>query len=763
MNVERYRDFSGRLFARSLADRVPLSATFETTHRCPFECAHCFNRALSAATEPSEPELTLAEQIRILDELADMGCLWLLLTGGEPLARADFLELYIYAKKKGFLVTLFTNAALVNDFIADALAEFPPFRIEVSVYGHTPETFERVTGVPGSYDRARKGIGLLRARKLALSLKSVAMTLNCHEIRKMKHWCEKDLGLTFRFDALITPRLDCARDPLAVRLEAHDVLALDVADSERMESLRQALEAHEKERPDPERVSALYSCGAGLNSLSIDPFGKLTLCSQSRDPQWDLRRHTVKDGWRDFLRDVRQQKRSTASRCADCVLVAICGNCPANALLENGDVESPIEFQCEVAHLRGLAALGRIPPHGPCPHCLDGLDDLTAVVNEVTACASPVEMSDLPSGATHAGWLEEQPSAQEGLHIATDPSGGAHSRRSGAGLLQDRRHHRAGRIQLQHRDRRMLDHRVLSPGSALARAESRNRLALGIGGLTLVARTDEEGISFAADGARGLFVHPVPEPPDIELEVGWSADWSQPSGETLFRSGSLWTAYRHQDHDIEYRFVSPAYGTEPYKRAVFEPRFNRGRIELNSQVLLGRQHDPLEYPLDELALVGALAAGLGLQAHASCAIDDRGRGLLFVGASGAGKSTMARYWQRIGATILSDDRVIVRPAPAGFALHGTPWHGEERLADPGAAPLAAVFFLDKGASHRLEDLSAADAVARLLAASFVPPFVPSAIDFALGFLGELVRAVPCRRLVFALNDDVVDFVERSLD
>ena len=120
----------------------------------------------------------------MIDEIAAAGCLWLLYTGGEVFLRPDFLDIYTRAKGQGLLITLFTNATLITPEIADVLAARPPFSIEVTVYGRSREVYERVTRVPGSYDRCLKGIERLRERGLPLKLKTMALTLNRHELRR---------------------------------------------------------------------------------------------------------------------------------------------------------------------------------------------------------------------------------------------------------------------------------------------------------------------------------------------------------------------------------------------------------------------------------------------------------------------------------------------------------------------------------------------------------------------------------------------------
>src|SRR5258708_17953187 len=182
------------------------------------------------AREARDRELDYDEHCRLLDELADAGCLWILFTGGEIFARRDFLDIYTYAKKKGFIITLFTNGTLITEKIADYLAEWRPFSIEITLYGRTKDTYEKLTRIPGSYERCIRGIELLRERNLPLSLKTVAVTVNKHEVWDMKKFVEEDLNLPFKFDSMMNARIDCSLSPLEVRLTPEEIVDLDLKD-----------------------------------------------------------------------------------------------------------------------------------------------------------------------------------------------------------------------------------------------------------------------------------------------------------------------------------------------------------------------------------------------------------------------------------------------------------------------------------------------------------------------------------------------------
>jgi len=370
MQAVPYSEFSLRLHRQAQARRIPMVGAIELTQRCPMACVHCYNNLPLDDEGARSGELTLAEHCRILDEIAEAGCLWLLLTGGEIFARPDFLDIYTYAKRKGMLITLFTNGTLITPEIADHLAEWRPFSIEITIYGRTRETHERITRVPGSFDRCMRGIRLLLERRLPLALKTIAMTLNKHELWEMKRFVEEDLGLAFRFDAMINCRTDCSRGPLAVRLSPEEIVELDLRDPKRVaEWQRLAERSFGHMFPPSEEV---YHCAAGQNFLAIDPYGRMTPCVLARTDMYDLREGSFAEGWETVLLDARRRRRTRTSKCAACEMKGMCGMCPPNAQLEDGDPELPVDFLCRVAHLRAYALALEIPPHGDCEYCPTG-------------------------------------------------------------------------------------------------------------------------------------------------------------------------------------------------------------------------------------------------------------------------------------------------------------------------------------------------------------------------------------------------------
>jgi radical SAM protein with 4Fe4S-binding SPASM domain len=345
-----YSEFGKRLKEKIAGKRIPLSGSIELTFRCNLRCQHCYV-AHGHAGLPGQAELSTAEWQRILAEIAAQGALWLLITGGEPLIRRDFEEIYLYAKKQGFLVTLFTNGTLLTERTADLLAEWRPFRVEITLYGHTQETYERVTGIPGSHARCLRGIELLLERGVPLNLKTMLMTLNKHELWQMKAFAES-LGADFRFDPLLNAGLDRQSRPKHLRLSPPEVVRLDLQDPERVKEFRRFGSQFVGKPADPRY---LFHCGAGLQSFHIDPYGQLSVCMMARAQEYDLRSGSFHHGWDEFLAGVRFQPPQGEYPCSRCDLISLCGQCPGWADMESGACQRPVEYLCQVAHLRAEA------------------------------------------------------------------------------------------------------------------------------------------------------------------------------------------------------------------------------------------------------------------------------------------------------------------------------------------------------------------------------------------------------------------------
>ena len=251
---------------------------------------------------------------------------------------------------------------------------------------------------------------------------------------------------------------------------------------------------------------------------------------------------------------------------------------------------------------------------------------------------------------------------------------------------------------------------------------------------------------------------------DVELSLQWVDSLNEAAGLELFDSGSVWKLYE-DGSDLQFDFASPAVGPSPYKRLHIDREFRRGLLLLNRSCFPNPTTcNPLEYPLDELVVMHRLGRERGVEVHAAGMRDADGNAYLFLGHSGAGKSTTTRLWnQQHSMTILSDDRIILREHDGEVWMHGTPWHGEAAFAAPEKARIERLFILEHAHENRITPLSGSRAVGEVMARSFLPFYDGAALENTMSFLQEIVATIPCYRLEFLPDGTVVDAVRRFRD
>ena len=328
--------------------RYPLAGEFELTDRCNLSCAHCYINQPAACNQARQDELSTAQVKEVLDQIAEAGCLHLLLTGGEPLLRPDFSEIYLHARRKGILVMLFTNATMLTPTIIEVLKEAPPHLVEVSIYGATQETYEAVSRVPGSFKRFLHGLRLLQESGLPVATKSVLLTINKHELPMMRKLAE-DFGFRYRYDGSIFPRLNGSDDPFQYRLSIEEMLELDRSDPERMQAWVDNYENTKHLQMRSEKF--VYSCGAGYRSFHISSSGELSPCMMTRRPSYDILEMGFRNAWQK-LGEVRLVERTLKLPCINCSAAGMCVQCPGWSQLVHGDDESVVDFVCQMTKAR---------------------------------------------------------------------------------------------------------------------------------------------------------------------------------------------------------------------------------------------------------------------------------------------------------------------------------------------------------------------------------------------------------------------------
>lgn len=257
----------------------------------------------------------------------------------------------------------------------------------------------------------------------------------------------------------------------------------------------------------------------------------------------------------------------------------------------------------------------------------------------------------------------------------------------------------------------------------------------------------------------------APGEPEARIQLHLEEQPGPPPGVQTFQANN-WVAYR-QENGVWIEFGKKDMPPDRYVYSAFIDQDGlNGDIYLNHKART-RDPAPVEVPppmLDAILTLQLLSARRGLMFHACGLALDARRGLLFAGVSGSGKSTTARLWSQYSqARLLGDERIAVRQLDGRFQMFSTPWHSDGIAVRHGSARLQRVFILAHDTRNRVQRLSPADAVARLLARAYLPSWDARGMDFTLEFLDALCQSLPCYLLGFTPDRQAVEFVTRLIE
>jgi radical SAM protein with 4Fe4S-binding SPASM domain len=352
-----------RLISRTVKKHRPLSVHFDLTYRCNERCVHCY------LDHDDHGELTTAECLKVLEELAAAGTLFLTFSGGEIFLRPDLYEILAAARRLHFDVSLKTNALLVTPERAAKLKEFGVRRVQISVYSDVPAIHDGITKVAGSLQRTLAAIPLLIEQGLQVKLACPLMQQNLTAYRGVMALAEK-LGIPYVLDMTITPMMDGTEGPLTHRVPVSSLLHVlqDPSLHACRPSSGSAAEASQQDLL-PSVGSAVSSgiessayedipCSAGHNSCYISPYGDVFPCVQMPQAAGNLRRERFRDIWYQApkLKKLRDIRESHLPVCSTCDIRSYCERCPGLALMEGGDVLGAYERACDLAEQKARLA-----------------------------------------------------------------------------------------------------------------------------------------------------------------------------------------------------------------------------------------------------------------------------------------------------------------------------------------------------------------------------------------------------------------------
>lgn len=316
--------------------------SMELTQRCNFKCKHCY------CIGKNEENLPYPVWKGIIDKIAETGCIFLNFTGGEILTHKDFQKIYEYAKDKGFIIDLLTNASLIDERIIHLFCELPPRKIAITLYGTNDEEYELFAGTHDGFKKVMRALQLLKENKINFSLRTIATKSFYDSLRN--GFFEKianKFGVQFRYDPIIFPQISGNKSPLNEQLAVEEIVELENCDDFRKKSWIKILS---------DKKAFHWKCRAGVNSFAIDFQGNAFVCGLYRSNPISVIKSDIESVMY-HLRELHSEhiRIIEHNECAICSNRYICKWCPAYAKIFNessaGDSQR-IQFFCDLAKLR---------------------------------------------------------------------------------------------------------------------------------------------------------------------------------------------------------------------------------------------------------------------------------------------------------------------------------------------------------------------------------------------------------------------------
>ena len=326
-----------------IKNRHPHVGGIELTPYFNLRCVHCYLQ------DQEKKTLLSTEEVKhIIDKLFEEGVLFLYFTGGEIFTRPDFLDIYIYAKKKGFIVELLTNGTLIDSKVIQVFNLFPPASVSISMYGKDEESYYRVTGQRGMYARVINTFNLLAQNSIHFEIKYIGMQENQDDYFAI-HDLAKSYGAEFSYSMELFPTLNgngCTKKHM---ISLEKIIELESKMPGKKEEYKRLLEI-----PNPfsnrEEVP-LYLCDMAISNFLVDYQGYLNPCHKCRIKKWNLLTDDFKKSWDDYEK-LLKKRASKNNRCLKCKYLMMCSPCVLVSYLSTGDYNTPSDTVCKLTHLR---------------------------------------------------------------------------------------------------------------------------------------------------------------------------------------------------------------------------------------------------------------------------------------------------------------------------------------------------------------------------------------------------------------------------
>jgi len=635
--------------------RLPLEGRLDLTYRCNNQCRHCW-LAIPQDSRQKDKELSLHEIRDLVDEARTLGCRRWSISGGEPMLRPDFGEIFDYITHKSVSFGLNTNGTLITPKMAKMLKRKGTKM--VSLYGADAKVHDHITRNAGSFEATVQGMHYLKEAGTSFTVQLVPMRDNFHQYKKMVELA-KSFSPDWRIGANWLYLSACRNPQRNAEIKKQRLTPKEIFQFDQPDIISE--ERQKKEKPDCNKQMENYkhfeNCIKQRCSFHVDPYGQMSFCSFIKDAslRYNLREGSFTQGWETFIPSLGKkitEETKQPEHCLACDLHQDCKWCPVYGYLEHGKYSAKVEYLCKMAK----------------------------------------ETRQFKNN-----WKKNH-----------------------------RRFFKLGGITIRLDSDLPINDNTFDPKFKQFEVDDKG----------------EENASL-----RHYFQLPYINIPDLGLEIFRKPPW------IIYKKASGWI------------YMSPAKppgNTNHYQIATFSKDYTKAVIYNghNGQKIFqkGQLTTLSLFPSDPFWFAQVLSGKNGFFLHSSGVVF-QGQGLLFVGHSGAGKSTMIKMIKD-KVKILCDDRIIVRKNADGFKIYGTWSHGEIADVSPDDAPLKAIFFLEKASENRLSKTDKRETLKKLLACLIKPFQTAEWWEKELLLIEEIIKKVPCYTLHFDKSGQVLDLLSQ---
>ena len=349
------------LYAKASYQGLPLSGTFELTPCCNMACKMCYVRKTKAEQEAISPLRTTEEWIQLGEQAKQAGMLYLLITGGEPFLYPGIREVLTRLHYMGLIISINTNGTLIDAQTIEWLKECPPSRFNITLYGASDETYERLCGNPKGFTQATRAIRLLKEAGFSVKINCGVTPHNVNDLEGIFAFAREEQLVIQATSYMFPPvRRDATmigtNDRFAPE-EASYQAARITALTDGYQNFLERMEKHaplslpdelEEDCPQLDAEGDKIRCRAGKCSFWITWEGNMLPCgifpNEGADNVFDLGFERAWENVRKKTSEIR-----LPAKCKACELRAQCKACAAMVITESGDFATAPEYRCRMS------------------------------------------------------------------------------------------------------------------------------------------------------------------------------------------------------------------------------------------------------------------------------------------------------------------------------------------------------------------------------------------------------------------------------